>query len=392
MKNKYYLQRFILTIILFTFGMVLSGAFVNIYIWKLKSNFSLIVQYLISTYATVPFIFYICGYIGMRIDRISIYKIGIIFHALFYLFVLLLRENITDNLIITGILYGIAMGFYWFGYHILTIDYTEIGKREKFYATTSIIGAVSSMLGPLISGFIIHILPDLKGYYVIFAISSFLMLVSVGIVSPLKSTPIKKPYKIEDLIFTKNKKWFKTMIGYFFLSGKDAVSGFLISILVVKTTGSEFTFGKLAFLISFISVLTSYLLGKFSKLEMRSNYVLTGVIIYFLSVFILVYKINFHTLIIYSILASIAEILIRIPFSAYAMDLISLDANINERKMEYIVARDVPIAIGRITALIIFIIFLKYFNINAIKMILVLISTFPFAIYWAMYRFGKDVR
>lgn len=386
MKNKNLLI-FILTIILFTAGMVLSGAFVNIYIWKLKSDFNLIIKYLISTYITVPFIFYLCGYIGMYIDRLSIYKIGIAFHSIFYLFVLLVREKITDYLVIFGIIYGIAIGFYWFGYHILTIDYTDFGKREKFYATTSIIASVSSMLGPLISGFIIHILPDLKGYYVIFAVSSFLMLSSVVLVSPLKSKPILKPYKIEDLIFTKNKKWLKTMIGYFFISGKDAISMFLISILVVKTTGSEFTFGKLAFFVSFITITTSYLIGKFSKPHIRSNYVITGATLYFLIAFILVFKINFHTLVVYSILASVAEILIRIPFSAYAMDLISLDANVNERKMEYIVARDVPIALGRITSLIIFMIFLKYFDITAIKMILLLISTFPFAIYWAMYKY-----
>lgn len=386
MKNKNLLI-FIITIILFTSGMVLSGAFVNIYIWKLKSDFNLIIKYLISTYVTVPFIFYLCGYIGMHIDRISIYKIGIVFHSFFYFFVLLVREKITDYLIIFGIIYGIAMGFYWFGYHILTIDYTEIGKREKFYSITSIIASISSMLGPLISGFIIHILPDLKGYYVIFAISSFLMISSVVLVSPLKSRPILKPYKIEDLIFTKNKKWLKTMIGYFFLSSKDAISMFLISILVVKTTGSEFTFGKLAFFISLVSITTSYLLGKFSRPYLRNNYVITGAILYFLISFILIYKINFQTLVIYSIIASIAEILIRIPFSAYAMDLISLDANINERKMEYIVARDIPIALGRVTSLVVFLIFIKYFDILAIKLILLLISTFPFAIYWAIYKY-----
>ncbi|MCX7698443.1 MAG: MFS transporter [Candidatus Goldbacteria bacterium] len=386
MKNKN-LQIFLMTIILFTAGMVLSGAFVNIYIWKLKFDFNIIIKYLISTYITVPFIFYLCGYIGMHIDRLTIYKIGIIFHSLFYFFVLLVREKITENLVLFGIIYGIAMGFYWFGYHILTIDYTEIGKREKFYSTTSIIASVSSLLGPLISGFIIHILPDLKGYYVIFAISSFLMLSSVILASPLKSKPILKPYKIKDLIFTKNKKWFKTMVGYFFISGNDAISMFLISILVVKTTGSEFTFGKLSFLVSLISITTSYLVGKFSKPHTRSNSVIIGALISFFLAFILVYKINFNTLLIYSILSSISGILIRIPFSAYAMDLISLDANINERKMEYIVARDVPIAIGRITSLVIFLIFLKYFNVIAIKMILLLISTFPFAIYWAMYRY-----
>jgi MFS transporter, YQGE family, putative transporter len=218
-----------------------------------------------------------------------------------------------------------------------------------------------------------------------FGITSFLLLMAAILVMPLKSALIKKPYKIKDLIFTKNKKWFKTMAAYFFLSGKDAIFMFLIAVLVVRATGSEFTFGKYAMLVSGVAILTSFFMSRFSTDRTRKKLVLTGAVISFLISFLLLYSTKFEVLLVYGVLTAIADYLTRIPFSAYSMDLISLDANAGERKMEYIAARDVPIALGRIFTLAVFLVLLRSMDINGIKVIVILVSTFPFAVYWAMY-------
>ncbi len=387
MEKSGLLKRLIFITVLFTLGTVLSEVFVNIFIWRLKNDFFLLITYLFACYATIPFIFYISGYICMSFDRVWIYKTGIIFHALFYFLILLFNKNITSHLIEAGIIKGIAMGFYWFGYHILVFDYTGKENRDSFYANLAIISAVTSLLAPFMAGFLINRFIDYRGYYIVFIISSLLFIFAVYLSTKLKSTPIKKPYKIEDLIFTKNKKWRGTMIAYFFLSAKDTIAMFLISILVFKVTGNEFTLGKYIFLVSGITIVTSYLTGKLSKPDTRHNYVLAGSIIYFFACLILIYKINFQTLLLYGIFAAVADYLIRIPLSAYAFDIISLDANANERKMEYIVARDIPIAFGRILILIVFAIFLQYINESAVKAIILLISFMPFLMYWALYQF-----
>ncbi len=389
MDKQQDLKRFILTLALFFAGTVLSEVFVNIYIWKLKSDFTLICTYLIACYITVPLVFYLCGYIGMRIDRVKIYISGIFFYALFYLLALFLKENLVNHLILMGVIKGVAMGLYWFGYHILTLDYTEHGKRDSFYGTASAISAAASMAGPFISGFVIQKMQHLTGYYVMFGVTSFLLLAAVIIVAPLRSALIRKPYKIEDLIFTKNKKWLKTMIAYFFISGKDAIMMFMMAVLVVRATGSEFTFGKYAALVSGVAILTSFFMRRFSKPDTRRKFVLTGTIITFSISFLLVFNTSFPVLLVYGVLGAMADYLVRIPFSAYSMDLISLDANVNERKMEYIVARDIPIALGRLVTLALFLILLRNMDLNAIKAIILIISTFPFAVYWAMYG-GKD--
>jgi YQGE family putative transporter len=386
MDKENNLKRFILTIGLFTAASVLSDTFVNIYIWRLKADYIPITVYMLSCYFAVPVVFYLCGYIGMRIDRVSLYIAGIICFAAFYFMVLIFRENITSHVILWGFVKGLAMGFFWFGYHTLAFDFTSVANRDKFYAVTNLLSGACALLGPVIAGFIITTFKGFNGYYVIFACSAVLFAASVALSFSMKSKPIKKPYKIEDLLFTKNKKWRNTMAAYFFLAGKDAIGMFLIGILVFKSTGSEFTLGQYTMLVAVATIASSYLMGKYSKPDTRKGYVLSGAVIAFLTVFLLIYKINFVTLLIYGIFSAIADTLVRIPISAHALDVIGLDAHANERKMEYLVAREVPIAAGRILMLVIFVIFLQYMPVNGIKAIILLISAFPFGVYYFLYE------
>lgn len=386
MEKDKNLKRFMLTIVLFMLASVLSDAFVNIYLWRIKSDYIPITMYMLACYVTVPIVFYLCGFIGMHIDRVTLYIIGIFCYITFYGMVLLFRENIMQQVLLWGFVKGLAMGFFFFGYHILTYDFTSSTNRDSFYANTSIISGVSSLLGPVTAGFIINYFSDFSGYYIIFACSLALFITAVALSFSMKSTPIKRAYKIKDLIFTKNKKWKDTMIAFLFLSGKDTIAAFLIGILVFKSTGSEFSLGKYAMFVAVATITTSWLLSKFSKPNTREGYVLTGAILAFASAFLLLYRINFVTLLIYGIIGAVADFLVRIPISAHALDVISLDANANERKMEYIVARDVPIAAGRIVMLIVFVLFLQYMPVTGIKTIIMLISLFPFGVYWAMYK------
>ena len=386
MEKEKNLKRFMLTIALFMAATVLSDAFVNIYLWRLKADYIPITIYMLSCYITIPIIFYLCGYIGMHIDRVTIYIIGIFCYITFYGMVLIFRENITQHVILWGFVKGLAMGFFFFGYHILTFDFTSVSNRDAFYTNTSIISGTSSLLGPITAGFIITYFKNFSGYYIIFGCSVLFFIMAVALSFSMKSTPIKKPYKIEDLVFTKNKKWQDTLIAYLFLSGKDTIATFLIGILVFKSTLSESSVGKYASLIAVAAICTALLFGRFSKPQTRKSYVLTGAILAFAAAFLLMYKINIYTLVIYSIISAVADYLVRTPISAHALDVISLDTNANERKMEYIVARDVPTAVGRIVMLVVFVLFLQYMPVNGIKAIILLISMFPFGVYWAMYK------
>ncbi len=384
MEKKIRLNRLIGITVLFTVAIVLSDVFVNIYIWRLKNNYASLSLYMLATYAVVPFIFYANGFIARKLDRVSVYRIGIIFYTAFYLCVLLLNQKVTDYLILLGALKGLAMGFYWFGYHVLTFDYTSPENRDKFYSITSVASGVTSLLAPPIAGFMIVKLGGYNGYYFIFAASSLLFISAIIMSSSLRSEPVDHPYKISDLIFTRDKRWRGVLIAYFFLAARDAITMFLFAILLVKVTDSEFTFGRATILFSAVSITTAYLLGKISKPSQRENLILYGAVIQFAASLILLIKIDFVFLIIQGLLFPIGDNLIRIPISAYSMDVISENDPEGKRKMEYLVARDLPIAAGRILMMLLFMFLIRHMPVYGIKAVIFVISLAPFGIWLAI--------
>ncbi len=381
-NNKFNLL--VLITALFGIGMVLSDIYVNIFIWRLKNNFSMICVYLMATYAVIPLFFYINGILARKVDRVIIYKSGIAFYAAFYLSVIMLGEKVSHHLIEIGILKGLAMGFYWFGYHILTFDYTNEKNRDKFYGQISAISAASSMIAPPVAGYIIVKMSGFTGYYIVFGLTSILFIAAVILASALKSDPVSYPYKILDLIFPKNKRWRGVMLGFLFISVRDAITMFIFAVLIVKVTGSEFTLGKIAMFFSVVGIISAWLISKKGSPQKRLNYILYGSIIQFLSSLLLVYKIDFTTLLINAFFTPIADNLIRIPLNAHSLDVIAEDANSEKRKMEYIAARDFPIAAGRIAILAIFMWLINKIPGEAVKTIILIVSLVPFGIWLSL--------
>lgn len=392
-KHKKY-QNLLTATYFFIFASALSDIFVNIFIWRVKAaagaspadTYITLAVFGICCYAVIPFIFYLCGYVAMRFDRIKIYQAGVLLHAAYYLAILGLNERVADYLLLIGILKGLAMGTFWFGHHVLTFDYTDTANRDSFFSKLSIVTGISSIITPLASGYIISRFPNLKGYYIIFVASAALFSAVIFYSLTMKSGVIKTPFKIEDLLFSKNPKVRGTMISLFFIAAKEVIALFLITLLVYQETKNEFKLGNYMFLVAGFSILTSFVMGKISKPSNRPAFVLAGGIIYFAAVMLLMFKINFTTLLVYGIVAAIGDCILRIPFNAHTLDILTLEAGGHERRMEYIVARDVPIAVGRILLLVIFIIFLRHLDKSAVKAILLLISTFPVAMYWFLFK------
>jgi YQGE family putative transporter len=384
MHKQIQLKNLITITILFTIGMVLSDVFVNIYIWRLKNNFMLLSIYLMGTYAVIPIVFYANSFIARKTDRVNIYRVGIFLYAAFYLSVIILNQKVTDYLLLVGALKGLAMGFYWFGYHILTLDYTGPENRDRFYSLMTIVSGVSSLIAPPAAGYMIVKMGGFIGYNVIFTVTSVLFIAAAILSAKLKSEPVDHPYKIKDLIFTKDAKWKGVLWSYFFLTARDAITTFLFAVLIVKVTKSEFKFGEVAVLFSGITIISAWIMSKYSRPGNREKFILSGALIQFFAALVLLYKIDFGFLVLQGLLQPIGDNLVRIPLSAYSMDVIAEKDPKGTRKMEYIVTRDLPIAAGRIIMMIIFMVLIQYLPETGLKIIIFLISLCPFGVWLAI--------
>ena len=117
---------------LYSLSIALSNTFVNIYLWKQSGQFLDLAIYNLTIVVVQPLTFILAGKWAKKIDRIIVLRLGVIFLALFYLFVLFVGEEASHYLVLLGSVLGVGYGFYWLAYNVLTFEITEPETRDFF--------------------------------------------------------------------------------------------------------------------------------------------------------------------------------------------------------------------------------------------------------------------
>ena len=156
---------------LYSLSIALSNTFVNIYLWKQTGELKDIGLYNLAVAVAQPFTFILAGRWAKKIDRVIVFRIGVIFLALFYLSVLGFGTSASKYLLLLGALLGMGYGFYWLAFNVLTFEITEPETRDFFNGFLGILSSVGGMIGPIAAGFIISRLEKFTGYSIVFGIS-----------------------------------------------------------------------------------------------------------------------------------------------------------------------------------------------------------------------------
>ena len=153
---------------LYSLSIALSNTFVNIYLWKQTGELKDIGLYNLAVAVAQPFTFILAGRWAKKIDRVIVFRIGIILLALFYLSVLGFGTSASKYLLLLGALLGMGYGFYWLAFNVLTFEITEPETRDFFNGFLGILSSVGGMIGPIAAGFIISRLEKFTGYSIVF--------------------------------------------------------------------------------------------------------------------------------------------------------------------------------------------------------------------------------
>jgi len=194
----------------FTLGASMSGVFLNLYLWRLTESLTINGGYNMIVFGLTPFAFAWAGFWVKKKDRMFVFRLGVIFNALFYLCVVIAQENVADFFYVFAVLNALANSFYWTGYLVLMYDVSNAQNRLRYMASNMIVFSFASLIGPALAGFIISRFESLIGYVIIFAIA-FCMFVFTAIVS-FRLKPIishRKTYYLRfmGLLIRKNKEF-----------------------------------------------------------------------------------------------------------------------------------------------------------------------------------------
>lgn len=165
-------RQFILTHFNFLLFTTIPGVFLNTFFYNQDGKISTVAMFTAISSFTLAVVMHFASVVSIKTSSSTVIRIGVALYNVFFIFLLLFRENAADNVILLSLLNGIANGFYWQGYNELARNLTTEGNLDKTLSLLGLVTSVVNLLIPMVSGGVIMSFPTKGiGYTVIFVIS-----------------------------------------------------------------------------------------------------------------------------------------------------------------------------------------------------------------------------
>lgn len=344
--------------VLFITAGALSGTFVNVYLWKVKSQFAPIAWFTFATYLASALTFWLAGAWVKRYNKMNALRLGMSISALFYLLVLLLGTKVVAYAALLGVVQGMANGFFWLSYNVVYFEITGPDNRDLFNGWAGLLASGGGMLAPWISGILISRMTDAKGYTLIFTLSLVLFVIGVVISFFLKKRQSEGDYHwtfaVRSLRRDADWRWaFAALAGQ---GLREGLFGFIIGLMVYIATKSEMTLGNYWLITSAVGIVSYFAVGKWLKPRYRRWGMFSGALVMTAAVTLFFWKVSYVTLLAFGVAVGLFYPFFSVPIISTVFDLIGTNEESARNRVEYVILREFGLDAGRLLGIVIFLI------------------------------------
>lgn len=366
---------------LFVFGSVMSGTFLNLYLWRIAESLWVNGMFNIMVFLFTSIGFIVGGKMTKQLDKMVSYRLGIALHALFYLAVVISGENVATYYLIFAMFLGTAGGFYWTGYWTLLYDVSNDNNRIRFVSLNMATSTTASLAGPIAAGLVFNISDDFYGYMIVFTIAFIAFVINAIISFRIKPTNnIRKTYYLRHmlLVIRKDRRWRKSLYGCIIIGMKQGVMQFLPFILLFHVLKEEALVSYLGAMLAAISIAVSYTLSRMAKDFRPRLYIFWSSMGYLLAALLLLYEISLFTVIGYMVLQSICNPIKSNAYDTYFYRLIGTLPLKGKLRTESIVVRELCWNLGRTIVVFLLISLASDLNAPWLPWVIIITSAFQF--------------
>lgn len=211
-------------------------------------------------------------------------KLGLkkqIYFGLFFLALCLLTLTFSSKwpllLFLASPLWGLSIGFYWFGRHGLMAKMGRDGAFGKELGMVEVINTMLLLAVPFLGGFLIN----LSGFKALFLVSLVFVALSVLALKPLEKTRTHHDTSLVE-IFGLFKTHQRMALAYMGRSAAGTIYGVVIPLYLFLILGKELSLGAF-FSLSMIAVaLINLMIGRWADLKGKKELVVYGSVFQFL--------------------------------------------------------------------------------------------------------------
>jgi YQGE family putative transporter len=368
---------------LFTFGAVMAGTFLNLYLWRLTESLWINGMFNIINFLFTALAFIAGGKMTKRTDKMVTYRLGIGLSALFFLAVVLVGENVATYYIAFAVFAGIAGGFYWTGFWTLLYDVSNDTNRIRFVGLTMATSTTASLAAPVTAGLIFHRFDGFQGYTIVFSIAFAVFIVNALISLRIKSTTgVRKTYYLKHmgLLLLKDRRFRKSIYGNIVIGMKQGVLLFLPQILLFSVLKHEELVSYLNVVLSAISIAASYIFSRLAKESHTRANILWSSVGYLLGAMLLLIDLSLVTVISFMIIHAICNPVKSNAFDSYYYRLIGTLPLKGKLRTESMVVREICWTLGRIIVVLFLITLADDLNAPWLPWVIILTSASQFVL------------
>ncbi|MFC4303624.1 MFS transporter [Cohnella boryungensis] len=374
---------------LFLTASALSGTYFGIYIWKASNDFFRLGSFTLITHLAMGITFWIAGNAAKEGNKMTVMRLGIAVYVVFYGAVLLLKESAIHYTEVLGIVQGIAMGLFWLAFNVIYFEATEPDNRDRFNGWAGTIGSLIGIAVPWSSGLIISRMGGASGYRAIFLLSLGIYVGAIAVSFFLRNRRTSGNYDwrwVYPLLRNRRTDW-RSVLGALTAQGvRESVFGVLIGVLIYIQTGSELKLGNFMLVTSAVGFVSFLLAGKWLTPRWRNAGMLIGAIALAAAVLPLVIGISYGSLLAFGVGAALFFPLYTLPMTASVFDLIGQDEDSVRRRVEYVVARELALNLGRVAGMVLFLCTISVSRAPAVMNALLLVAGSSPLISWLFMR------
>lgn len=306
-------------------------------------------------------------------NRAWLMRTGIVMYFIYFLAIILLKEQVVNYIYLIGLLYGLEEGFYYSVYNTIESDGIENKDREKYLGTYNGCKNIVSIIFPLFFGSLIQNSGFINTIIFVLIIVALEILLSII----LKDNNIPKGNKTNLKEFKEVMKEYpqlKSIIRTNICSGltySEGALSYVITIYIIKVFSESVSLGIFTSIFSVISIIIGFLFVKIIKPEYYIKLLSTTLPITVILLCIMLLNCNFVTVVLYNLFQTISKLLSDLIRERNIFNFSNVEAIKREYKVEYFLTLETALFVGRVISNTLFIL-MAFLDANFIMTIFVI--------------------
>ena len=369
---------------------LLAGTFLSIFLWRASHDLAPIAVYSGLSALMIPVAFLANGLLWRGLGAGASIRLGLFGNGAVYLLILLLGNDAPHWVVALGLLRGVAEGFYWSGFHLVSYDTTSDRDRDRYFgAQATATWFLTAALPPAAGAIIVagtQVGGPYRGYQLIFALAAVLLMAAMVLAGRLPSgTRERLSMPRVARLVRRNPDWQWVTQARLADGFTGSLMGLVLTVLTYLLLKNEQQVGNFNGLMGLLGVGISLGLAAFMKPKHRIRCALVGGYLLVMSTLLLPLYLTAGALIAYGFLRAVGGPLHGNALAPMALQVIDRDPQAKTMRYEYIVHQELCLGIGRVLSIGCFLLLMAPLNQMLLARIVVVIAGAAPILIWAAF-------